>query len=299
MTPDYLTGYTFSMNQWRNYVPGIFLGVLALIAGFSWYVLLREERGGILAVSFLDVGQGDAIFIEAPNGTQVLLDAGPDSSVLRALSSVMPFYDRTIDMLIVSNPDKDHIAGFIDVLKRYDVGWEVEPGTQTATAVYAALGKGVSAEGIELLTPKAGDRIVLDKKRGVFLDVLFPDRDVSGLGTNDGSLIMKLTYGEVCYMLTGDTTKGVEEYLVQLYGEQLDCDVLKVAHHGSRTSSAPEFVSAVSPDFAVISLGEGNTYGHPHKETLDTLNSAGVEIFRTDEFGTIIFETDGINLWKK
>jgi len=292
-------GYTFRMKNLGKYLPVFLFGLLLITNIFLWFAAWHEERGGILSVSVLDIGQGDAIFIEAPNGVQVLLDGGPDSSVFRELSGVMPFYDRSIDMLIVSNPDKDHIAGFVDVLKRYDVGNEVEPGTLTATAVYTALGKGVSAEGLEPFTPKAGDRIVLDKKRGVILDVLFPDRDVSGLSTNDGSLIMKLTYGQTCFMLTGDTTKGVEEYLVELYGEKLDCDVLKVAHHGSRTSSSPGFVSAVSPEYAVISSGQGNSYGHPHQETLDTLNVAGAKILRTDELGTITLMTDGIKLWQK
>jgi competence protein ComEC len=176
---------------------------------------------------------------------------------------------------------------------------EVEPGTVSTTAIYAALRDAVKAEGLTPILPKAGDRFVLDRERGVSFEVLFPDRDVSGLSTNDGSLVGKLSYGNVCAILTGDTTKGIEEYLVHFYGNILHCQLLKVAHHGSKTSSSPSFVAAVSPTYAAISDGKNNKYGHPHKETLDTLNNLGVKILRTDEIGTIIFQTDGRDLWHK
>ena len=181
------------MKQWKKYLPVYLILLLALLATLFWYALLREERGGLLTVSFLDVGQGDAIFIEAPSGKQIIIDGGPDTSLVRQLGSAMPFYDRTIDMLVVTNPDKDHFAGFIDALLRYRVEEIIEPGTQTASAIYATFRERVADEGAQTFLPKTGDRIVLDEKRGITLDVLFPDRDVSGLDTNDGSLVTRLS----------------------------------------------------------------------------------------------------------
>ena len=140
---------------------------------------------------------------------------------------------------------------------------------------------------------------MLDEKRGITLDVLFPDRDVSGLDTNDGSLVTRLSYGEICFLLMGDAPRGVEEYLTHLYGDYLHCAVLKVGHHGSRTSSSEFFVQKVAPQYAVISDGKDNSYGHPHQETLDTLKEFGVNVLRTDTLGTITFETDGVELWKR
>ncbi len=275
------------------------LGLLAVAALFAFYVSHAQDSRGLLKVSFLDIGQGDAIFIEAPNGRQILLDGGPGSSVLRRLSQVMPFYDRSIDALIVSNPDKDHFAGFLDVLDRYTVRYIIEPGTISTTAVYHAFRALVQKENLPTFLLRTGDRIVLDRKRGVVLDVLFPDRDVSELSINDGSLVAKLSYGNTCVMLMGDSTQGVEEYLVHLFGPQLQCQVLKAGHHGSRTSTSPVFVADVKPTFAVISDGLNNKYGHPHQETLDTLKKFNVQILRTDELGTITLASDGQDFWVK
>jgi competence protein ComEC len=263
------------------------------------YAMFRESRGEILAVAFLDVGQGDAIFIEAPNGVQVIIDGGPDNSLLHQVGKAMPFYDRTIDIIVVTNPDKDHFAGFIPLLARYKIREVVEPGTQTDTNIYHVLEKSIAAEGLKSRFLKTGDRIILDAENKVVLDVLFPDRDVSGLAENNGSLIARLSYGAVCFLFTGDTAQGVEEFLVHLYGDRLACQVLKVAHHGSKTSSALSFVEKVSPEYAVISSGKENTYGHPHQETLDTLNRYKAQILRTDTLSTITFKTDGRTFWQK
>lgn len=128
---------------------------------------------------------------------------------------------------------------------------------------------------------------------GAYLEVLFPDRDVSGVSTNDGSIVGRLVYGKTSIMFTGDAPQNVEKYLTLLDSKNLKSDVLKVGHHGSRTSSSEEFVGFISPTYAVISDGKGNSYGHPHKETLATLEKFGVDILRTDQVGTIVMESDG------
>lgn len=242
----------------------------------------------------LDIGQGDAIYIEAPNGNQMLIDGGPPKAVLSALRSVMPFYDRTIDALLVTNPDKDHIAGFIDVLERYKVGTVTLPGTDSPTGTYAELEKAVSLEKAERVVAERDMKINLGG--GAFFEILFPDRDISGLGTNTGSIVGRLVYGQTSVMFTGDAPDEIEKYLISLDGKNLKSDILKVGHHGSRTSTSAEFVGFVSPSLALISDGKGNSYGHPHQETLETLEKFGVTVLRTDQVGTIRLVSDGENI---
>lgn len=281
------------MQPFRKNLHKYIIGLLLVATVFIWYAVVREDRQGILTVAFLDIGQGDAIFIEAPNGNQMLIDGGPPKTVLSALRKVMPFYDRSIDLLLVTNPDKDHIAGFIDVLNSYKVGQVVQPGTDSPTATYAELEKIITAKHLPKILAERGQIIWLDKKHGVGFQIIFPDRDVSGLSTNDGSIVGKLIYGGTSVMFTGDSPQNIEHYLVSLGGNELKSDVLKVGHHGSRTSTSEEFVGFVSPVYAVISDGKGNSYGHPHQETLDTLQKFGVKVFRTDQLSTIVMKSDG------
>ncbi|MBI2096224.1 MAG: MBL fold metallo-hydrolase, partial [Candidatus Taylorbacteria bacterium] len=240
------------------------------------------------------VGQGEAIFIESPTGSQVIIDGGPDGKVLRELSHLMPFYDRSVDMLLVSNPDKDHLAGFIDVLSNYKIGVVLLPGTEPDTEVYRVFSRAALAEGAERRLARRGMEVNLGG--GAVLRILFPDRDVSGLSPNDGSIVARLSYGEVDFLFPGDAPKKIENFLAAASPAGLKSEVLKVAHHGSKTSTADAFVAAVAPRFAVISSGKDNRYGHPHGEVLDTLSRFGVEVLRTDSLGTIIIKTDGHSL---
>lgn len=267
------------------------LGILLVATVTLWGIVFREERGGVLTVAFLNIGQGDAIYIEAPNGRQMLVDGGPTRAVLSELSKVMPWYDRSIDVLLVTNPDKDHMAGFIDVLRSYTVDAIFESGTFPGTQVYKELEQTITDVGVKKLLAKRGMTIWFDTDTK--LTILYPDRDVSTLTSNDGSIVAKLSYGNTSVMLTGDAPQGVEKWLIQLDGNVLKSNVLKVGHHGSRTSTSPEFVGFVSPSFAVISDGVRNKYGHPHKETLDTLAKFGVPVYRTDLEGTIVMHSDG------
>lgn len=276
-----------------------FLLLLLLVNISVWYAVSANNRRGLLTVAVLNVGQGDAIFIEAPNGNQVLVDGGPDKKVISELGKMMPLYDRSLDMIVVTNSDSDHYNGFFDVLKTYKVGKVLKSGALTDAPTYVNLENVIKVKGIPETVAERGMKIVLDE--GVALYVLFPDRNVSNWATNDGSVVIKLVYGNTSFLLEGDAPQKIEKYLIEAektreeissYGG-LKGDVLKVGHHGSRTSTSPEYVEAVSPEYAVISDAKNNTYGFPHKETLDALEKNNVKILRTDVSGTIIFQSDG------
>jgi len=279
------------MHRARKWAHWWIVGVLLVGTLVIWYAVCAEDRGGILTVAFFDVGQGDAIFIESPTGSQILIDGGPDRSVVRVLGRMMPFYDRTIDMLVVTNPDKDHFAGFLDVLRLYKVGAVIEPGTRGASAEYAVLGALVKETGVSHSLVRRGE--IIDLGGGAALEIFFPDRVVAGVGTNEGSIVAKLTYGDTSFLFTGDTTEPVENYLAELDGARLKADVLKVAHHGSRTSTGVAFLGYAAPARAVISAGADNRYGHPHPEVFNHLKQFGIETLCTCTEGTIIMESDG------
>ena len=270
------------------------LAILLFANFFIWNAIFVETRNGILTVVFLDAGQGDAIFIEAPNGNQVLIDGGPNKSVLRQLSKVMPFYDRSIDIVIATHPDKDHIGGLPDVLQRYTVDFILESGAKNDTGISRAFESAILQNKIKRIFAKREMAIMLGDD--VFLNILFPDRDVSEVESNTTSIVAQLFYKNTEFMFTGDSPKTIEEYLVFLDGEKLRSDVLKVGHHGSKTSSSESFVGYVSPEYAIISAGADNSYGHPHKEVVEILNQFGSAILNTKDNGAIIFKSDGENI---
>lgn len=271
------------------------VGIGTVLILFGWWCMAYRADARLLTIAFLDVGQGDAIYVRAPGGGDMLIDGGPDRGMLRSLAEVMPFYDRTVNVLLVSNPDKDHIAGFIPLLERFRVGAVVEPGTIGASGVYEALKQKGDTQATRIVARRG---TVIDLGGGAHFEVLFPDRDVSGVGTNTGSIVGRLIYGDTSVMFPGDAPDEIENYVLALDQEKVNSDILKVGHHGSRTSSAPEFVAAVSPQAAIISSGKNNSYGHPHKETLDTLQKAGIEVLNTADQGTIIFKSDGKTIWR-
>ncbi len=285
------------MQKLRENLHWYILGLLFVATILVWYAVAAEDRGGKLTVAFLDVGQGDAIFIESPAGNQIMIDGGPPGSVLRPLGRVMPFYDRTIDMLIVSNPDKDHFGGFLDILRAYKVGAMLEPGTVGASAEYKTLEELTPKEPAPRILAVRGEKLHLGG--GATLEILFPDRDVSLVSTNDGSIVARLSYGNTSVLFTGDSPQSIEHYLVSLDGARLKSDVLKVGHHGSRTSTSVDLVGVVAPSMAIISDGKGNSYGHPHRETLETLAQFQVPVHRTDLEGTIILQSDGETIFVK
>jgi competence protein ComEC len=278
----------------KKYAAPIFVLLLFIITGCLFYQDFKNSHRG-LTFAMLNVGQGDGIFIESPTGTQIMLDVGPVRSVLGPLARIMSPFDRSIDAILITNPDADHIGGFVDILKNYKVGEVFESGTLTDSKTYQNLREEMKKKNIPDILVKKGMK--LDIGGGAVIDILFPDRDVSSWATNDGSVVAKLTFGKTSVMLTGDASITTEEIILgENSAEARAGTVLKVGHHGSRTSTGASFVQAVAPTYALISDGKDNKYGHPHRETLDTLAQFGAKIFRTDLLGTIIMKSDGQNV---
>lgn len=280
-----------------RYAPAIIIGVLAFLSIFIWTKVLWNEQTPVLSVTFLDVGQGDAIFIETPSKRQLLIDGGPDGSVLRELGKVMPFWDRSIDVVVATHPDADHIGGLVEVLSRYEVSALIRSGVEHDTPVTRALFTTRDERDVAEVIARRGQ--VFDFGDGVYVTILFPDRDVTHLESNTGSIILKVSYGEHSFLLTGDSPQAIERYIVSLDGGYIQSDVLKAGHHGSKTSSFEGFIGFANPKHVVVSRGCENRYGHPHQEVLEAFGKFELEILDTCAHGTVGFESDGSMLHVK
>lgn len=268
------------------------LGFLLILNILAWISVFDLYQSRFLEVNFFDVGQGDAIFIETPWHHQILIDGGPDSTILEKIAKNLPFWDREIDLIILTHPEKDHLAGLIEVLKRYKVENILWTGVVRDTAEYEEWKKLIGEAGNQVFIAKAGQKIIAQKS---IFQILYPFEDLAGKilkDSNNTSIIIRLTFGENSFLFTGDVYKSIEEKLIESKTD-LDSDVLKVGHHGSKTSTAEEFITKVSPEIAVISAGKNNSYGHPNQEVLDILNKYGIKILRTDKDGDIKVISDG------
>jgi competence protein ComEC len=250
----------------------------------------------MLHVTFLDVGQGDSILIQVPNGRQLLIDSGPDQSVVEQIGKSLSFFDQTIDIILATHSDADHIGGFPYVLDRYQVPLVIESEIASPTVTDRVFGEKVSQEHSARLIARSGERIILDQKRNIVVDILFPDQNPNGWETNEASIVVKVSYGDTSFLLTGDSPSEVEEHLVKLYSDQLHANVLKLGHHGSKTSSSDDFLHVVNPDIAIVSAGLGNKYGHPNPETIERVESGRAQILETAALGNIDCVSDGVTV---
>lgn len=276
-----------------------FISLIIFTLAICYFSFVKaDSKNQYLKVAFLDVGQGDSIFIEAPNGKQILIDGGPDNKVLSKLGDVMPLGDRSIDMIIATHADSDHVGGLPAVLDLYQVSMILENGATSKTKIYQALEDEITTKKIKKEIAKRGMKIMLDDEKNIYLEILFPDRDISSLDSNDGSIVGKLVYGNESFMLTGDATNYTENIITwNETPETLHSNILKLGHHGSRTSNSYLWLQKVNPEEAIISAGLNNRYGHPHQETLDRLAQLNIPYLNTAKEGTIIFQTDGIKIF--
>lgn len=268
----------------------IILGLLFTVALLVWLVIFAQIKSNLLEVNFFDVGQGDSIFIETPQGYQILIDGGPDAFILEKLGGEMAFYDRSIDLVILTHPEADHLSGLIEVLKHYQVSQILEDGVRRNTPQYQEWLALIQEKEIPLRIAQIGQVVHLGQETS--LRILWPNQELiqpEAKNSNNASIVIQLVYGQSEFLLTGDIEKQVELDLVN-QGLNLESDVLKIAHHGSKTSSNQIFLQAVNPGLAVISVGQ-NPYGHPHQEVLERLWE--IQVFRTDLNGDVKILTDG------
>jgi len=276
----------FLKSWWRETL----VALLIFSNIFVWISFYQKEATDTLRVYFLNIGQGDAIFIDSPQHNRILIDGGRNRRVLSELGRVLPFADKRIDVVLATHPDADHIGGLPEVVSRYKIGAFIESGVESETLLSAELSRRLDDENISRLLARRG--MVINLGDGVKLQILFPlvGQDVSNWETNKASIVAKLVYGDKSFMLTGDSPINIENVLLNLDPVILDSDVLKAGHHGSRTSTSLTFAEAVSPEYTVISAGKDNSYGHPHREVLDILEKVGGQILSTIDKGTIKFE---------
>ncbi len=277
-------------------VPTVWLAsALALPALLTWTAVFSAPNGR-LTVETLDVGQGDAILIRTPDGQKLLIDGGPDgAAVERALDEELPFWDRSLDVVLSTHSDADHLTGLITVVQRYDVGQVIEAPIETDTALVNEWNNLLNEKAIPHQEVEAGGWVNLG--HGARIQVLGPPQPpLSGTSadTNNNSLVLKLTWGSVSFLLTGDIQGPGETALLSEH-VNLRATVLKVPHHGSAYSSGQALIDAVRPVVSVISVGADNRFGEPAASTLARLDDSIV--YRTDQQGDVTFSTDGERLW--
>lgn len=263
-----------------------FLGLLIMLILVLPLLFLLYWPGQRLILVACNVGQGDALLI-SKGFLQILIDGGPDDQVLNCLTENMPFWDRTIELAVNTHPDKDHLGGLVEVLARYEINQILANNQEVKTQVWQQFHQLVEEEQIPLYSPQKGEKI---KIGGLEFTVLWPKTRITGseqiLGaeskekTNEDSIVLHLQYEDFDALFTGDITSKEEKEIIKDY-QFNNIEVLKVAHHGSKYSSSPEFLQAVKPKTAIISAGK-NPWGHPTKEVLTRLEQIGAEILRTD-----------------
>jgi len=262
----------------------IILAILAVLAVLSWTAVFASQDNK-LHIHFYDIGQGDGIYIRTPAGQDIIIDGGPDATILGKLGQDMPFYDREIELMIPTHPDADHITGLVDILERYEVKMVLWNGAEKGTAVFKKMKKLIQEKNVPTKIAIVGQEITAGNVKFYILHSEKEDKDM-----NNTSIVAKLIYGKDTTLFTGDAGKPVEYDLIK-QGFNLKSDILKVGHHGSKTCTSQEFLEAVDPEYAIISVGAHNSYGHPTKEVLDRLK--GRKIFRTDLDGDVECILDG------
>ncbi|HBZ36152.1 MAG TPA: hypothetical protein DEO26_00250 [Candidatus Veblenbacteria bacterium] len=263
-------------------------GVILLAAG--WLLSFNHQAG--LSVTFFDVGQGDAALIRTAEGQNILIDGGPSRSILSKLGAYLPWTDRTIDLVILSHPHADHVTGLNHVLENYQVNHVLISGALHTTSEYLRFLELIKEKNIPITIALAGQTFTLNG--GVNIEVLWPIESLAQkefTDLNESSIVNKVTYGDTAILFTGDTPLENEEAVLQS-GQIIKADILKVAHQGSKTSSGDNFIKAVSPQVAVISVGNNN-YGHPNADTVARLKSLVPVVLRTDEAGDITYISNG------
>ncbi len=276
------------------------------IAVFVWSWMSVPRSVPACTFTALNVGQGDAILIQTRDHQDILIDGGPDDSVVDRLSHFLPAGDRDLELVVLTHPHSDHVNGLVPVTQRFTVHRVLETGVQFTETAYAEWQTMLKDKHIPVDIARAGQRYTVG---AATFDVLWPALDLShttitkdnaaeGGGVNDTSIVMKLSCGGSAAMLMGDASSDIENRIIDA-GVDVHASLLKVGHHGSRFSSGVRFLQAVKATWAVISVGAGNSYKHPHPTALLRLMQAGLHIVRTDQVGDVRLFTDGKGGWTR
>ena len=272
----------------RNFY--VSLGILALLIILGFANLPSQN----LEITFLDVGQGDAILVKTPQNQKILIDAGPAGKILPPLSEELSFFERKIDLAIITHPDTDHIAGFTEILKRFDVENILLTGVEHETEWYAEILRQIDKQQIPIILADSRN----DLKFGeVIFDIFWPEKNLTGKFVEDAnaaSISLRIIFGETAMILTGDLDVDSEKEILQT-SQNLAAQVLKLGHHGSKTSSSAEFITAVNPKIVMISAGAENRFGHPNPEVLERVKN--LQILETAKKGSVKLISDGV-VWR-
>jgi competence protein ComEC len=282
------------MHKNKTSVTVVFLVILIGLNILAW-LAVYDLSNRKFEVIFFDIGQGDSALIKTPRGHYILIDGGPGPVILEKLAKEMPFWDRSLDLIILTHPEHDHIGGLIEVLKSYKVERILWTGIIRNTFEYKEWKELIKNEKANIFIAHKNQKI---KAGSVIIDVLHPFQSLAGMefeNSNDTSIVNKVRFGKTSFLFTGDISESVEKQLLT-DSASLAANVLKVGHHGSKTSSSEEFIKAVLPDIAVISVGRNNRYGHPHDQVLKTLANYNIIPLRTDVNGNIKVFSNGENL---
>ncbi len=261
-----------------------------IIAGYvAFGMLFLQIPDQKFHIYFLDIGQGDSILIKTPENHQILIDGGPGNTVIEELGEVLPFFDKSIDLVVLTHPHADHVDGLIEVLKRFNVNNVLITGVSYDSPDYKEFLNEIEKKNINVLVAESRT----DFRFGnVLFDIIYPKNSIAGKkfpNVNNSSITMRVLYKNKKILLTGDLESEAEQKLIQT-GINLKADIFKAGHHGSKTASSMDLLRKVNPTFTVIQSGAGNSFGHPHKETLENFKKIGVKkVFRNDLQGRIEF----------
>ena len=269
----------------------IFLTLAVIFAGLGLLLIFSLQNSGKFRLIACDVGQGDGMLLVSPSGKQIVVDGGPGTKIVDCLSQNMPFWDRTVELVVATHAQKDHMEGLLEVMARYKVKMIAETKVNNGSELYREWEKAVKEEEAKVYIAKKGDRLKIDR---LTLDILWPDAQklnswqmTSPSDLNESAIVLRTNYGQFCVYLTADIPKETLQGLVDK-----KCQILKISHHGSKTGTNTEIINEVSPRLAIIQVGK-NSYGHPTKEVIDLLTSKAVKILRNDTNGIIEITSDG------
>ncbi|EKU41795.1 Beta-lactamase-like protein [Lysinibacillus fusiformis ZB2] len=269
----------------------VLLLCIFLLAGCNEAVKTEKilvTAGHEMQVHFIDVGQGDSILIESPSGKTMLIDGGVKGAGQQIVSYLKELGINKLDIVVATHPDADHIGGLIPVLDTMPIEQFYDSGKVHTSQTFEEMLTRIDEKNIPYHVPKIGDDIEFDKD----VNVKVLNANDQATDNNDASIVLKMTYGNVSFLLTGDAGVALEKEMLQY---DVKATVLKAGHHGSNTSSSEEFIQAVKPEVTILSYGEDNKYGHPHAEIVDRLQAIGSKIYATADLGTITVSTDGVN----